>query len=87
MTNDSASELVHGRAGSLTMKCADGVNYLALLRIGYSGEKWKTEQAIRQIFGDWTVAVASAKPQAHRGQLQRQIMKHGEDPKTGKMRD
>ncbi len=69
------------------MKSAHGVDYLALLRTAHSGEKWKTQEAIRQIFRDRTIALTSAKAQTHRGQMQRQIVKHGQNSKTSEVRD
>jgi hypothetical protein len=40
---------------------------LRLFQIAHSGEKQKTQQAIREIFRDGTVAFASGKPQTHCG--------------------
>jgi len=53
--------------GFLATKCAHGVNYLRLFRPAHAGEKWETQQAVHQIFRDRTAALASAKPQTHRG--------------------
>jgi hypothetical protein len=68
------------------MESAHSLDYLALLRTAHSGEKRKAQEAIRQIFRDRTGPLASAKPPTHRRQMQRQLMEHGQNSKTRKVR-
>jgi hypothetical protein len=60
---------------------------LRLFQTAHSGEKQKTQQAIREIFRNGTVAFASAKPQTHWEQMQRQVMKDRQNPEICEIRD
>jgi hypothetical protein len=67
------------------MESADGVDYLAQLRTGHSGEKRKPQEAICQIFRDRTIALTPAKAQAHRRQMQWQIVEHSKNSETSEV--
>src|SRR5437764_15180089 len=53
----------------LATKRADSVDYSRLFRAAHSGEKWKTQQAIGQIFCDGTVALVTTKSETHRREM------------------
>jgi len=55
--------------GDLATERAHSVDYLRLFRAAHSGEKWKTQQAIGQIFCDGTVALVTTKPETHRREM------------------
>ncbi len=60
---------------------------LRLFQIAHSGEKQKTQQAIREIVRDGQSPSPPANRKPIAGQMQRQIMKYGQNPETCEMRD
>ena len=69
----------------LAIKSAHYVDYLLLLRSAHSSEKREAQEAIRQIFRDRTIALAPAKPQTHRREMQRQVVEHSQNSKTSEV--
>jgi hypothetical protein len=66
-------------AGGRSRKLAHGVDDGVLILDGEIVVEGQAEQAVAEVFGDRAVAVPAAESAPHLGEVQRQVVKHGQD--------